>query len=311
MENIAPKFHRLLGDLLPKMGMRKNSLQGYLDTCDEVFWQRAEDALGRYDALIAHRGLAYSDLIDGYLEMCNDMLKEQIKFARTGRYSAASSADVKGDVYHSEEKMQAYMYGVALSQFLWPQHYHLYSFFFHILEKLLAEGKVPESYLEVGPGHGLFLTSAMEIIPESSFSAVDISPVSIGLSTELTGLTRPDIECNFLITDVGDMPAANVDFLFMGEVLEHVDDPLAILAKIRNVLRPGGSAVITTCANCPAIDHVYLYENADHIRAHIEMSGFDIVEEAILDVDSLPKSPKTKGKISISYAAHIKPLSEQ
>jgi SAM-dependent methyltransferase len=306
MAELAPKFERLLEELLPRMGMGRNALQAYLDTRDETFWLRAEDAISRYELLIARHEQSSTDLIDGYLEVCDDMMKEQIKFARTGKYSAATSSDVTGEVYHSEEKMQAYMYGVAVSQFLWPQHYHLYDFFFRVLEGLKQQGKAPQRYLEVGPGHGLFLTSAMAIIPTAQFSAVDISPISIGLSTELVALTRPEINCNFVVKDVGDMPSAEADFLFMGEVLEHVDDPLAILSKLHAVLGPDGSAVITTCANCPAIDHVFLYHDADHIRAHLEISNFEIIEEAILDVDSLPKSPKTEGKKSISYAAHIR-----
>lgn len=43
-----------------------------------------------------------------------------------------------------------------------------------------------------------------------------------------------------------ELQAADVDLVVIGEVLEHVFDPVTVLARIRAALKPGGSVIITT-----------------------------------------------------------------
>jgi SAM-dependent methyltransferase len=43
-----------------------------------------------------------------------------------------------------------------------------------------------------------------------------------------------------------DLPARRFDLVFMGDVVEHLHDPFAAIARVRDVLKPGGMVVMTT-----------------------------------------------------------------
>lgn len=44
----------------------------------------------------------------------------------------------------------------------------------------------------------------------------------------------------------GELQASDMDLVIVGEVLEHVFDPVNVLSNIRSALKPGGSVIITT-----------------------------------------------------------------
>jgi hypothetical protein len=92
----------------------------------------------------------------------------------------------------------------------------------------------------------------------------------------------------------------------MCEVLEHLDCPLNILKKTYALLHDEGRLFITTCANCPAIDHVYLYENVGHIRKEIQEAGFNIVSDLPLPVGNYPDNNWLDTKIEVNYAAMLR-----
>lgn len=68
------------------------------------------------------------------------------------------------------------------------------------------------------------------------------------------------------------------DCIVMGEVLEHVENPLAMLKKIYKILENGGKAFITTVINAPAIDHIFLFSNKEQVLRLAEEAGFHIDE---------------------------------
>ena len=51
------------------------------------------------------------------------------------------------------------------------------------------------------------------------------------------------------------------DFITMGEVLEHVNAPDKLLEKINNLLSKNGKVFLSTCVDCPTIDHVYHFRS--------------------------------------------------
>ncbi len=89
----------------------------------------------------------------------------------------------------------------------------------------------------------------------------------------------------------------------MGEVLEHVNDPLKILKSIYGLLINGGSFYLTTCANAPAIDHVYLFNDVDEIRTLIEKAGFSISKELVAPSEDKSWKEIEAQKLDVSYAA--------
>ena len=127
--------------------MQKKYILKHFAERDDLFWQRAEDFAAMFTGYLCEAGVTLDDSTDAYLKMCRDMLTEQVKFKRTGKYSCQSAEQANADIYTSEKEMVSYMLGLALSQFLWPNHYGLYDFFIRESRRLVHV----QSYLEVGP----------------------------------------------------------------------------------------------------------------------------------------------------------------
>ena len=92
---------------------------------------------------------------------------------------------------------------------------------------------------EVGSGGG----HVLRMFPDARLTAIDVSGVF--LETAKKNLRGYDVR--FLKGELGalSLPAASFDRVICTETLEHTVDPVAVLAEIRRVVRPGGVAVIT------------------------------------------------------------------
>lgn len=92
--------------------------------------------------------------------------------------------------------------------------------------------------LEVGCGAG----TAMRVMAELGWEAE---------GTELSTVAARKLEAEGFRIHTGaiedvPLPAAQYDVIILSEVIEHLRDPQAALAHIREALRPGGAAYITT-----------------------------------------------------------------
>ena len=92
----------------------------------------------------------------------------------------------------------------------------------------------------------------------------------------------------------------------MGEVLEHVADPSKLLIKLKDLITNNGTIYISTCVDCPSIDHVYHFKSVKEIENMINDSGFEILDKLILPVEDKPMTEIIKNKITINFCAHIK-----
>lgn len=158
-------------------------------------------------------------------------------------------------------------------------------------------------YLEIGPGSGQFLIKALRNGCFSKYNACDLSPTSVKLCNDYLhylGVTNNyKIECkNFFDYDKNE----KYNCIVMGEVLEHVEDPVAMLEQLYNLLNVGGKAFITTVINGPGIDHIYLFHNKEEVLEMMRKVGFS-VEDYILAIEgnvSLEKAEKKKYTIDIA-----------
>lgn len=295
-------FCQFIDTICEKHSLQKKALKLFLKRQDRVFWERAEDFAREMLGLIDIQGLSIEYVADSYLVMCKSMIIEQIKFKKTGKYPCENASVAYANTYSSEKEMASYMYGLALSYFLWPNHYLMYDFFISESKKL----QDINTYLEIGPGHGLFLVESIKNFPHAKFEAIDISPISKNISETIVKHFTRTVKCKFQILDVNHLESGKYDYIVMCEVLEHLDDPVSILIKLKSLLSEQGRLFITTCANCPAVDHVYQYHNVEHIRTEIREAGFKIVSELPLPVGDFPESQWAEQNIEVNYAAMLK-----
>jgi len=279
----------------------KADLNGY----DEAYFQKAEIFLQNYLAYLSRQNKDLDYAVDCYLRMIADITYEYLRFLETGHYSCASFQEAQKNVYDNAEVMEYYMNALILSQFLWGHHYEMLSFFTQGVSKHKGEIK---KYLEIGCGHGLFISEALNILnPDIQFDVVDISPTSIEMAKNFI----KDPKVSFLIKDIFAFEATEkYDFIAMGEVLEHVEEPLKLLQKLRSLLTNKGCVYLSVPVNIPAIDHIYVFRSAQEIRDALLKAGFTISEEITIHVEDVSKHKDEELKTSLMYGAFLQPQKE-
>jgi SAM-dependent methyltransferase len=303
--NATGNFDTLVALVGRRSPLQKKRLDAYLARQDGQFRLEAEEFATRYGGFLSAQGISLEQSVDAYLKLCNTTLRYQIDFMNTGRYPARDAATAAVEVYADSKRMLPYMVGLAISQYLWEAHRAIFQFF---VDELRARHGRVRSYLEIGPGHGLFLDRALtELGSGVTATAVDISPTSIEITRAIMDYFRPGARnVTYRTGDVMTLEfARRFDFITIGEVLEHVDAPGRLLEKIRALLAPGGAAFISTCANCPAVDHVYQFNNVDEIRALLTGSGLDIERDAALPAERLPMDEAIRRRITVNYCAMV------
>jgi 2-polyprenyl-3-methyl-5-hydroxy-6-metoxy-1,4-benzoquinol methylase len=265
------------------------------------FFERATAFLDTYDQLLKNNGKTRKYAIDCYLKLLADNTYESLIFRETGKYSSTSFDEVNKRVYANPEIMQYYMHGLLVSQFLWKHHYVLLKYYI----ENLAHYTTAKSYLEIGGGHGLFVNEALNAFSaDTTFDVVDISESSINMAKHFVNNEK----VNFIHTDVFDFHQKNqYDFITMGEVLEHVEDPVKLLLKVKDLLKPSGTLFLTTPTNAPAIDHLYLFSNYQDILAVLQKAGFSVEKEIKVYAEDVSEEMAEEFKITMMFGGFLKP----
>jgi 2-polyprenyl-3-methyl-5-hydroxy-6-metoxy-1,4-benzoquinol methylase len=136
--------------------------------------------------------------------------------------------------------------------------------------------------LEIGSGGGSFLAGMRDLGWE--VEGIDSDPLAVDSARRQYGL-----EMRHGQFEDEDYPVDHFDAVAMSHVIEHVFDPLALLAKCRRVLRPGGRLVLLT-PNVESLGHSRFGSSWVHLdpprHLHLfslatlgemaERSGFDV-----------------------------------
>jgi 2-polyprenyl-3-methyl-5-hydroxy-6-metoxy-1,4-benzoquinol methylase len=259
--------------------------------------------LAAYLDFCTGKGLTVPYLAECYLTIVEDTLEEQIYFMKHKEYRHKTLQEVADKVYFDPVYMNRYMYGLAITGFLWPNHLSIVRFF-----KETLPGDKQGAYLEVGPGHGHFMMTAMEVGSFDEFLGVDISATSIEQTRSIIDHFAPKnaekvrLELrDFLAVD--DLPDGSFDAIVMGEVLEHVEEPEKFLQRIAQLAKPDAHIYITTCINAPAIDHIYLWRTIESLEEMIRDNGLRIERHHYLPYTgkSLAEAQQAELPINVAY----------
>ena len=262
----------ILESIKEKNPLHYKKMYAEISGADDQFSKRANQFFSKYDDFLNSQGKDFEFAIESYLRMISDMQIETMDFFRSGKYNSTSFEDVKKRVYHNPDIMEYYMNGLMLSQFVWKHHYDLQ---FDFQNSVRDSKDEITNYLEVGSGHGLFAANAKEVLGDNAnYDILDISSVSLEMTKALIG----ENEANYILSDIFDYePDISYDFITLGEVLEHVEDPDKLLLKLKSLLSENGRIYITVPTNAPAIDHIFLFKNSNEIRDLIKSVGLKIV----------------------------------
>ena len=259
------------------------------------------ERLGGYLSYCLGKGLTLDYLAECYLTILGDTIDEQLYFREEGHYRHSTFAEVAESVYHDRDYMDRYMYGLAITTFLWPNHVAMARF----LRRTMPRDKTGR-YLEVGPGHGFLLLSAMELGSFDEFLGIDLSAASVAQTQSIVDHFHPGAPARVELQDfleADGLVPGSFDAIVMGEVLEHVEAPEVFLRRIAELARNDAYIFVTTCINAPAVDHIYLWRTTDELERMITDSGLSIVEPLRLPYEgkSLEESRAQDLPINVAY----------
>jgi tRNA A58 N-methylase Trm61 len=134
---------------------------------------------------------------------------------------------------------------------------------------------------EAGVGSGVFSRRVLQRVSTARGVGYDISPSSKAFAEDHMRAFGLEDRYQGVLADVMAGELQPADWLICVEVLEHLEDPVAWLSRLREALVPGGKAFITAALNAAQLDHIYLYENGEQVIDHLRAAGF-AVEQGFL-----------------------------
>jgi len=247
------------------------------------------------------------ELASTMIEFSMEFVFLQRKLEKSGRYLYATFKEVEEQVYNDPERGlngAPYMWALYFTQAFWVTHGRVWTFF---LRDFATAAAPHGNLLEVPSGNGLFTAHFLLKNPGWRGVALDLSDTSIQFTDRVLSLNgiraRVEVRKEDFFRFAGTHKFGRI---ICGEFLEHVEEPLRVLARLRTLVEPDGRLFLTAAVWAANIDHIYLYKSAEEVRAHIRASGFAIEREFPQNVflDGRPDQEKTP----INYSAILRPV---
>lgn len=153
--------------------------------------------------------------------------------------------------------------------------------------------------------------TSMEMSAYEDFLGIDISEASIKQTKAIIDYFYPEAEGRFNLRNMDffeatDLEPGTFSAIVMGEVLEHVEQPQAFINRIAELATDDAYIYMTTCANAPAIDHIYLYETPEEVEDQFRAGGLEIVDSIILPYEGQTVERCIKDGLAINVAYALK-----
>ena len=239
------------------------------------------DGLGELlDRLYAADG-ALADAVQGYGAFAMDAMRRQKRFERERHYVARSYAEAVAEVYYNDEHMRRqYLPGLLLSHYLWAHHVQQLQYFEGFYLPWLKQHGVTR-FAEVGVGTGLYSRLLLQHLPDVQGTGLDISPMSLqftqahvaayGFADRYTALQHDILQAPLPAPYAHRYPA-----VVCVEVLEHLEDPTAMLRGLRELCTADGRLFVTAALNAADADHIHLYRKPEDVVAQVEAAGLHV-----------------------------------
>ena len=217
------------------------------------------------------------DAVRGYGAFAMDSMRRQKRFERDGRYPAKTHAEATAEVYLNDEHMRSqYLPGLLLSHFLWPHHYRQLQYFRHFFLSAWPREAVVD-FAEVGVGTGLYSRLALQALPLARGMGFDISPLSLQFTQDHVCAFGATARYQARLHDVLQVaPAHRHAAVICVEVLEHLEDPKAMLHALRALTAPQGKLFVTAALNAANADHIHLYRSPQEVFDQVIAAGLHV-----------------------------------
>lgn len=138
---------------------------------------------------------------------------------------------------------------------------------------------------DVGAGTGFFtMLFARAVGPDGMVYAVDISPTfAVAIRERSTEYRVSNVETIVNDQQSTRLPPGSVDLVFLSDTYHHFEYPKAMLASIREALRPGGELAVIDYRREPGVSSPWVMSHVrlgrDEAVEEIEAAGFELIGE--------------------------------
>lgn len=281
---------------------RKDALQGkYIKNWQATDSEKEElKIILQFFMMECHHDMEF--IVDAYLFINNMVREETYYFIRHDKYRYSTFSEVDKLVYDNPEYMEKYMTGLAVSDCIWINHIKMLRFFEENSYMFTGGG-----YLEIGPGYGFYLVHALQKCNFSEYFACDVSKTSVDGCNGYLKYRGLSDRCTVIKKDFFQYGSdKKFDCIVMGEVLEHVENPMLMLKKIYELLSEEGKAFISTVINAPTLDHIFLFRSVEQVLDMIRNAGFDVVDYMCSTEGDIPMEKAVKRRQAINIAIIMK-----
>jgi 2-polyprenyl-3-methyl-5-hydroxy-6-metoxy-1,4-benzoquinol methylase len=266
----------------------------YLKEFEELICYFVRDAIDEQDF---HRIIRSK--IESFIRYSHEFTVLQLKLNKSKSYQYNSFEEVKSAVYNNPMMNDYYLDGLALSQYLWPNHYKMNRFLINGIARLYSLGNVLDA--PCGPGIQSWLVRRHSNI--RSMTLCDLSLFSVDYSRKLHSSSNLAGTFRCLHSGIEECKG-EFDFIINGELLEHLEDPISMLESLDRLLKNDGIIYLTTAIFAAAIDHIYMFRSAREVREMLE-THFVVKSELVLPVSLSPYREDMYDE-PINYACFLK-----
>lgn len=251
---------------------------------------------------------AIDTIVEGYVYFTGTVINETKYFQEHGSYRYSSFDEVNRNVYANEKNMTLYMLGLSLAEYLWETTLRIHRFF----EKEIRN-TYGDCYLEIGPGHGKYFSEAYELGHFKRYVGIDISQTAIAMTESYMKRQKSNQSSSkdytLICQDVVSWDThERYDFIVIQEVLEHLEDPLGMLKKLRELLSVDGTAYALMPICAPSAQHIFLFRDTTHVRELVGKAGLEIVKEEYVTANSVSIETAEKKKLPINACLIVKKI---
>lgn len=242
----------------------------------------------------AREGDAIAACADAFARFSSDVNLAQARYEVDGAYPHKTHAECEAELY-GQPQMADYLWGVYLTNFLWPHHLELSMWFEDRFVAALPEGA---RIVELAPGHGGWGLTALHARADATLVGYDISPSSIAIATKLAEAAGVGARAQYRRADATQL-AVTADAAICCFLLEHLEQPQRVFEVLAAALPPKGRAFVTGALTAAQVDHIFELRHESELCLLAERAGFRVVEtRSLAPLRTLPRAkflPRSMG----------------
>ena len=257
-------------------------------------------------AVLELAGERVQEHAEDYRWLCDRIRDEELEFVRTDRYRYSTFAETNANVYSDADFMRRYMHGLLYSHVLWFMHISSLHFF---SQRLAARVKAGGRVLEVGSGHGLLLFLALRDLKLAEAVAWDLSQVSLDQTREALARLGALDRARFAVQDMHKAEAGGetYDLIILSHLLEHLENPVDALVKLKPLLAKGGLVYVNVPLNAPMPDHLILLKSPQEAEKLLIDGGFRVLEMGSHTTQGVTLSRALKQRTAVTCSIIAEP----